>query len=334
VGTGPGVVPLALTEWYRQAGSGSLEISAIEPSLEHREAFQALVPPFARGENRIRVREPLPRDIQEMQIADLPGPFDLMVFSNVLNEIPDLKDQERAGIVQRIGKQLAPGGSLLLVEPADLVNSTMLRRVVAALGREGFRIHGPCVFPWGGSCPGTDCWTFREEPSIRPTHLMERLAQCNEPFRYLNTDLKYSYAVLGAGREEDRRYHLRAGPGILRLSRLGRKLGRRVSVAAALMSGDLGSRDYHVYKICDGTAVKPVYAVIPSHRRALAGVLARAGYGRLVILREVMVRRNPAHDAFNLLVDRRSSVEFLPPAGSERARSRRSVKGPGGSQRM
>jgi SAM-dependent methyltransferase len=329
VGSGPGVVPLALIEWYRQAGAGSVEITAIEPSQEHREAFQALVPPFARGEDRIRVREPFPLDIRESDARDLTGPFDLIVFSNMLNELTDLTDPGRADIVRRMGGQLAPGGSLLLVEPADLANSTMLRRVVADLGHAGFHIRGPCVFPWGGSCPGTDCWTFREEAPIRPTHLATRLAQCNEPFRYLNTDLKYSYAVLGAGREDGGRYHLRAGPGILRLSRLGRKLGRRVTVAAALMSGDLGDREYHVYKLCDGTAVKPVYAVIPAHRHALAGRIARAGYGTLAVFREVLVRRNTAHDAFNLLVDRRSAVEFLPPPGGGRAPSHRPGRGRG-----
>jgi len=45
------------------------------------------------------------------------------------------------------------------------------------------------------------------------------------------------------------------------------------------------------------------------------------------------VRRNPAHDAFNLLVDRQSSVEFLPPDGGDRAPSRRPAKGPGGPRR-
>ena len=331
VGSGPGVVPLALTEWYRQAASGSAEISAIEPSLEHREAFQALVPRFARGEARIRIRDTLPRDIQEMEIADLPGPFDLIVFSNVLNEIPDLTDTERAGIVRSVSGRLAPGGTILLTEPADLANSTMLRRVVAILAREGLSIRAPCVFPWGGSCPGTECWTFREEAPIRATRLMTWIGEGSESYRYLNTDLKYSYAVLGRGGGPVPRHHLHAGPGILRLSRLGKKLGRRVSVVAGVMSGDLGNRDYHLYKICDGTAVKPVYAVIPSHRRALAGRLARAGYGRLVILREVLVRRNPAHDAINLLVDRKAGVEFLPAKTGGRARLRRPGKEKDGS---
>ena len=334
VGTGPGVVPLALTEWYRQAGAGSLEVTSIEPSLEHREAFQALVPSFARGMPGIRVGDPLPLDIREVQVTDLPGPFDLIVFSNVLNEIPDLTDQERAGIVRRVGDRLAAGGRILLAEPADLANSTMLRRIVAILGREGLHIRAPCAFPWGGSCPGTECWTFREEPPIRPTRLMAWIGQGAESYRYLNTDLKYSYAVLDRGGGTGPAHRLRAGPDILRLSRLGRKEGRRVSVAAALMSGDLGNRDYHLYKICDGTAVKPVYAVVPAHRRALAGRLARARYGTLAVFREVLVRRNPAHDAFNLLVDRRAEVEFFPADSGARARPHRRGKEEDGSRRV
>jgi hypothetical protein len=99
------------------------------------------------------------------------------------------------------------------------------------------------------------------------------------------------------------------------------------------MSGDLGNRDYHLYKICDGTAVKPVYAVVPVHRRSLAGRLARAGYGTLAVFREVLVRRNPAHDAFNLLVDRRAEVEFPSEGTPGRHRSHRAPEGPGRSRR-
>jgi SAM-dependent methyltransferase len=333
VGTGPGIVPLALTEWCRQAGAGSLEVTSIEPSLEHREAFQALVPPFARGMAGIRVRDPLPLDIRDVQEADLPGPYDLIVFSNVLNEVPDLTDQDRAGIVRRAGDRLAPAGRILLVEPADLANSTLLRRIVAILGREGLTIRAPCVFPWGGTCPGTACWTFRLEEPIRPTRLMAWIGQGGESYRYLNTDLKYSYAVLDRGGSAGRGHGFRGGPDILRLSRLGKKEGRRVSVAAALMSGDLGNRDYHLYKICDGTAVKPVYAVVPVHRRSLAGRLARAGYGTLAVFREVLVRRNPAHDAFNLLVDRRAEVEFPSEGTPGRPRSHRASEGPSRSRR-
>ena len=334
VGTGPGVVPLALTAWYREAGAGSLEVTPVEPSLEHREAFQALVPPFAKGMPGIRVKDPIPLDIREARVTDLPDPLDLIVFSNVLNEIPDLTDQDRAGIVRRAGERLAPGGRILLAEPADLANSTMLRRTVAILGREGLSIRAPCVFPWGGTCPGTVCWTFREELPIRPTRLMAWIGQGSESYRYLNTDLKYSYAVLEKGGGTGRGLRFQAGPDILRLSRLGRKEGRRVSVAAALMSGDLGNRDYHLYKICDGTAVKPVYAVIPAHRRALAGRLARAPYGILAVFRDVLVRRNPAHDAFNLLVDRRAEVEFPPAGTGGRGRTHRPRKEPGGSRKV
>lgn len=312
VGTGPGVVPLALAEWYRRSGAGSAEVFTVEPSDEHREAFQALVPAFAGDVDRVRIHLPIPREIQEIPSDDLPHQIDLLVFSGVLNEIPGLSDRGKANLVKAAAGSLAPGRIILLVEPADLANSTLLRRVTREMGPLGFHIRGPCVFPWGGPCPARECWTFDSRPPIRPTRLMERLSACGEPYRYLNTDLKYSWAILQKDGGTGTGPPIPRVPGARRLSSLSRQKGRRVTVLAAVMSGDLGDRDYHVYKICDGTAAQPAYAVIPAHRKKAAAMLARASYGELLVFSRVLVRHNPQHDALNLLVDRASEVG--PPA--------------------
>ncbi|MDD1647951.1 MAG: hypothetical protein LUQ42_01585, partial [Methanomicrobiales archaeon] len=60
----------------------------------------------------------------------------------------------------------------------------------------------------------------------------------------------------------------------------------------------------------------------------------RARYGTLAVFREVLVRRNPAHDAFNLLVDRRAEVEFFPADSGARARPHRRGKEEDGSRRV
>ncbi|MDD1660449.1 MAG: class I SAM-dependent methyltransferase, partial [Methanomicrobiales archaeon] len=314
VGTGPGIMPLALAEWYRRAGAGSAEVFAVEPSDEHREAFQALVPPFTAGMDRITIHPPVPRDIRDIPREDLPDGIDLLVFSGVLNEIPGLSDRKKADVVKAAADGLAPGGSILVVEPADLASSTLLRRLTREMVSLGFGVRGPCVFPWGGPCPARECWSFESRPPIQPTQLMERLAACSEPYRYLNTDLKYSWAVLQKGGDTGETASLTRPAGTRRLSSLPRQKGRRVTVLAAVMSGDLGDRDYHVYKVCDGTAATPAYAVIPAHRRKAAAVLARASYGKLLVFSRVLVRHNPQHDALNLLVDRES--EIRPPSES------------------
>jgi hypothetical protein len=97
----------------------------------------------------------------------------------------------------------------------------------------------------------------------------------------------------------------------LRLSKLQGHLKHRVNVVVAKMSGDLGRRGNHVYKVCDGTPQKPVFAVVPDHHAFRARALMQGRYGEIFFLENTVVRSNPAHDAFNLFVDRFTTIEAV-----------------------
>jgi len=90
-----------------------------------------------------------------------------------------------------------------------------------------------------------------------------------------------------------------------RLSKLHLHVNRRINVIAARMSQELGDKKTHVFKLCDGTAAKPVYAVLPSYHITLENnEIVSAPYGAVLELHNVLVRYNKAHDAYNLLVTR------------------------------
>ena len=75
------------------------------------------------------------------------------------------------------------------------------------------------------------------------------------------------------------------------------------------MSGDLGDAKSHVYKVCDGTARQPVFAVLPAYHVTPGNrALLEAPYGSVLHLRDVLVRENPKTRAINLLVSRSSTV--------------------------
>ena len=75
------------------------------------------------------------------------------------------------------------------------------------------------------------------------------------------------------------------------------------------MSGDLGDPKNHVFKICDGTSVKPVYAVIPFyHQEPNNEALKKAKYGDVIEIYNVLVRYNKEYDAYNLLVTRNTKI--------------------------
>jgi hypothetical protein len=82
------------------------------------------------------------------------------------------------------------------------------------------------------------------------------------------------------------------------------------------MSGELGDARNHLFKICDGTARTPVYAVLPSyHITPKNDLITSAPYGAVLELRNVLVRYNTGHDAYNLLVSRNTEIR-IPDAGN------------------
>ncbi len=309
LGTGPGVIPLALITLARYLPGFSAGVLAVEPSAEHREAFDYLVNGFTEPGDTVRVRSVLAADARTVPDEQIPAGIDLLVLSNVLNELPG-DAATRSRFVMRWLTHLGEEGTALLVEPADLRNSTALREVQRELVREGFHVHHPCRSVWGSTCGPVPCWSFEEAPPVRETRLQEALAAGSlEPFRYRNTDIKFSSAVLRRAPPPripcqglDRR---RLSP----LSQLPRHLGRRIACLASVMSGELGDYRSHVRKLCDGTARSPVFAVLPAfHVTPENRAVLDAPYGTVLHLRGVLVRRNPRTRAFNLLVSRVSTA--------------------------
>ena len=150
LGTGPGVVPLAIIDLLGRVGSGTAEIYAVERSEEHFEAYNALVPAAAAVQSdAVRVERLIREDIRELKAGALPDQIDLMVFSNVLGELRDMNIEERADLVTDLADHLAPDGTVVVVEPADLDNATTMRRNVRAVSDRGFTIYSPYSLIWG-----------------------------------------------------------------------------------------------------------------------------------------------------------------------------------------
>lgn len=312
VGTGPGVVPLAIADFCARAGGPFADIFSIERSEENVEAFRFLAGALVNKTGPVTVRPPLHADLRTADLKKIPGDIGLLVFSNVINELESDGIAAQAGLVMRYASRVAPDGTILLIEPAEEVTATRLRCVSAALVERGLAIHSPCSFLYGTRCDPSRCWSFAARPHILPTHLMEQLAGGSDPYRYVNTDIKYAYVVLRKDGAVQHGFRVPPGAKVARLSKLHLHAGRRINTIAAKMSGDLGNAKTHVYKLCDGTAAKPVYAVLPGyHMNRANGDLIRAPYGAILELRQVVVRFNRKHDAYNLLVNRSSAVRSV-----------------------
>jgi SAM-dependent methyltransferase len=308
-GTGPGIVPLAISDLLRNLPGSSADIYAIERSEEFIEAFCSLVPAFPQIPDTVTIHRPVRGDLTDAGALLLPSSLDLIVMQNVLNELPG-DTGAKARVIESLSRLLTPEGCLVVLEPADLDNSTNLRRVVnAALGKD-LMIRDPCRLLRSGRCLQGSCWSFMEKPSIRPTRLMRALSGNQEAYRFENTDIKFSYAVLVRDRKKLCSYTIPRDAPVLPLSSLRHHENRRVNLTAAVMSGDIGDSKNHVFLVCDGTAtayaILPRYHVTPDNKALLS-----APYSSVYQFRQVLVRYNRKHKAFNLFLSRNSMVREI-----------------------
>ncbi len=302
-GSGPGTVSLAIIDLYNRLDERKAQLHSIELFDENIEAYNFLVPEYASLRSDVTVEDPVKADLSKLDIEKLPDNIDLMVFSNVLNEMKDLNPEQKADIVMALSEKLSPDGSIIIMEPADKTNSIGMRKLSVMLRRKGLKIYSPCSFIWSGECSLESCWSFEQKSDIKHTRLMEKLAECDEPYRYINTDIKFSYVILRKDKLAKQHFTIPSASRFARMSQMDKHTGKRINVICSLMSGDLGDEKYMVYRICDGTSKKAVYAVFPSHNLTEDNeVITKSAYGSILRIYNVLVKYNEANGSYNLLI--------------------------------
>jgi SAM-dependent methyltransferase len=309
IGTGPGIVPFAMADFLSRLDGARANVFSLERSEEHIEAFLYLRDRFVPKGGNVSIKPPVRADLTVPGSVKLPGGADLLVFSNVLNEVFPGSVEKRADLVIQYAGLLAPDGTILIVEPAEEAVSTQLRVLSCALKKRGLTVHSPCSYIRDTNCTPDRCWSFVTAPPIRPTTAMQVLASGTEPFRYVNTDIKYSYVVLKKDGSTQKTFRVPPGSRALRLSQIRKHVDRRINVIAAKMSENLGDKRDLIFRICDGTSDIPVYAVLPSfHITPGNEAVVSAPYGTVLRFDGVLVRYNEKHDAVNVLVSRNTVI--------------------------
>jgi ribosomal protein RSM22 (predicted rRNA methylase) len=127
----------------------------------------------------------------------LHGHFDVIVLSNILNELfahDETRNEKRAVIVSSILKRfLADDGSCIIIEPALRQTSRDMLVVRDILVGQGFHLYSPCL--QGGKCPALENprdWCHEDIP-WEATPLVREIDRLTG----LHKDsLKFSYLVL------------------------------------------------------------------------------------------------------------------------------------------
>ncbi|HJJ34624.1 MAG TPA: class I SAM-dependent methyltransferase, partial [Methanocorpusculum sp.] len=257
IGSGPGTVSIGIGRVLSCLEGMTAEITPLEQSETHIEAYQAVVPAFlTQAGGKVTANKPLALDITK-EIPE--GEFDLIVCSNVINELSGLDPEQKADLVLALSKHLVPDGNLAILEPADLTNSTMLRDLSRDVKKKGLTIYAPCNDLRGVYCTVSPCWSFRSYADIKPTELMFALGGAEEKFRFVNTDVKFSYAILRTDGHRKCGYRIPAEAKRARLSQLKKHLEKRIHITVSVMSADIGDAKNYLFLVCDGTGTTPTY---------------------------------------------------------------------------
>jgi len=164
LGAGPGPVSLALLD------SGASRVTACDRSS----AALSLARKIA-GERGYDLSTQRWDALKTQELP--PGPFDLIAFGHTLNELwsghPD-RISLRAGLARHAAERLAPGGRLLIIEPALKSTAQEAIRVRDALVEEGMAVEAPCI--WQNACPALPEGTCHGEFMWNPPSAMVRLS--------------------------------------------------------------------------------------------------------------------------------------------------------------
>jgi SAM-dependent methyltransferase len=198
LGSGPGPVAAAILDAPSPPSPrGRAEVEELVLVDGSRKALALASSLLARGSSArvATVRLDLESD------AELPsGPFDLIAMGHCLNELwvgmPDALAR-RIGLLEQAASRLAPGGRMLLVEPALLATSRGLIALRDRLAASGWRVEGPC--PGSYPCPALAAGPERSCHAQSPWEPPEAVAALARAAGLERQSVKFSYFFLSPG---------------------------------------------------------------------------------------------------------------------------------------
>jgi SAM-dependent methyltransferase len=253
------------------------------------------------------------------------GPFDLVLFGNVLSELAD-----PTAVVSRAMDWLTPEGSVVALAPADRNTAIGLREVERAVvpPASSASVYSPTLRLWPGQAPSDTGWSFDVRPDVAAPAFQTRLdAGGADDGTYTNETVQFAYAILRPdGRQ---RVAMRADAArFARMADMEWHVTERIDVLAVKLSRDLsrigpdaetgghrGPNDPEpnpVFKIGDGSESVDHYAVV-TKESALNRDLFRADYGSVVAVENVLALWNDDEAAYNLVVDAETVVDLVAP---------------------
>lgn len=197
LGAGPGTALLGLLAFFAQRSQRPvLNCVAVDRVAENLRIAEDLFNSYRTNKKLNATLRTIRADIESAEHLTN-DTFDLVIFSNILNELfPFDEDRiaRRIGIVHTVlGLNLAPDGACVIIEPALRETSREMLEVRDGLAGEGFYVFSPCLT--STRCPAMENqrdWCHEDIPWEPPALIKEI-----DKLTGLRKDaLKFSYVVL------------------------------------------------------------------------------------------------------------------------------------------
>ncbi|MFP4218357.1 MAG: small ribosomal subunit Rsm22 family protein [Salinarchaeum sp.] len=243
------------------------------------------------------------------ETADIEGPYDLIIFANVLSELDD-----PVAVTERFLDALAPDGTMMLLAPADRNTTRTLRTVERALVDDGpATTFSPTLRLWPHARPTDEGWSFAVGPELDRSPLQTTLqaAAPTDEDAFVNTSVKYAYALL----RTDGRRRIAVDPDPSMWARLADSephVGDRIDLMAVKLSADLAEGANPLFRIGDGSQSTDHFAVL-AKETSLNRALREADYGTLMTIESGLVLWNDDETAYNVVVDDETVVDAVGP---------------------
>ena len=197
IGSGPGTAILGIMDFFSAKEKRPvLEFTAIDHVKENLRDSEAL---FGLLRERVSMAATLKTIKSSVEmVASFPkGPYDIIVLSNILNEVAhsdEDRTSKRVAILKTvISDLLAADGSCIIIEPALRQTSRDMLEVRDGLLDEGFCIYSPCLM--GEKCPALQNpkdWCHEDIPWEFP----EIIREVDGLIGLRKDSLKFSYLVI------------------------------------------------------------------------------------------------------------------------------------------
>jgi SAM-dependent methyltransferase len=235
------------------------------------------------------------------------GPYDLILFGNVLSELADPE-----ATTTRYARHLDDDGALVLLAPADKQTAIGLREAERAVEADTeLAVYAPTVRLWPDETPADRCWSFAKRPDLdvpQTQRVLDKAAGGTGEF--VNVDVQFAYAVQRA--DGSRWLEWTPAPDrYVPLVESERHVTDRIDVAAVKLSHDLSEDGHQLYLVGDGSQSVDHFVVL-TRETGLNEALRTAGYGDGLSIERALVLWNADEAAYNLVVDDETIVDVVP----------------------